>query len=116
MKNKIIISQFIGKKLQSRIEAKKIYGLVVTLKTKTIFLDFGDVTFMSRSFADELCETINSLNKIKVKINMTNENAAIKETLNVVSTNRNMPKKIELNYTTLDFSNMNNLSKFLATI
>jgi anti-anti-sigma regulatory factor len=113
---KIIISELIGKKLQSRIEAKKIYGLVVSLDVKSISLDFGNVTFMSRSFADEFCETINLFNKINVKIELINENAAIKEALNVVSSNRNKPKKVELNYSTLDFTNMNNLSDFLATI
>jgi hypothetical protein len=114
MKNIIILSDLIGTKLQSRIEVKKIHDSLISISDKRVYIDFKGVTFMSRSFGDELCSLIDSFKKINIKL--INEESTINTALKIISSNRNKPKKTDVNYTTLDFSNINNLSEFLATI
>lgn len=73
MEKIIVISELIRGELRSRTEAKKIYAKVLSLDSKSISIDFSNVCFMSRSFADELCNILDLLRSKEVKVRLKNK-------------------------------------------
>lgn len=113
---KILISKFISKELRSRTEAKKILSKVMEQNTTSITFDFSEVVFMSRSFADELCNTFNELEKKKIKVQTINKCDIIDLIFNIVEANRGNRKKVKENSQVKEFSDIDELSSFLSTI
>ena len=102
MEKTIVISELIRGELRSRTECVRI--------------DFKDVYFMSRSFADELCNTIEALALDKVRVSMENENDSIDLMMKIVKGNRNKPRNMHEDSEVKEFSDMDSLSEFLSTI
>jgi len=60
-------------------------------KLKLVELDFAQVDFFSRSFADELLKVIYSLNKEKIQVKIINLKPELKKILNIVKKTRIKP-------------------------
>ena len=114
--NTIKISELIRGELRSRIEAKKIYERAKSITDCNISIDFGDVCFMSRSFADELCNVLDKLKEDGKNVNIENQCEDIKLILEIVQANRNKPKTINENGEIKQFSDMDALSNFMSNI
>jgi len=78
-----------------RDEAKKIKkasrAYLTQNKLKLVELDFAQVDFFSRSFADELLKVIYSLNKEKIQVKIINLKPELKKILNIVKKTRIKP-------------------------
>ena len=116
MEKTIVISELIRGELRSRTEAKKIYMRAKDLNSPCVRIDFKDVYFMSRSFADELCNTIEALALDKVRVSMENENDSIDLMMKIVKGYRNKPRNMHEDSEVKEFSDMDSLSEFLSTI
>lgn len=116
MEKIIVISELIRGELRSRTEAKKIYTKVLELNTQRLCIDFANVRFMSRSFADELCNILESLEKTGIEIQVTNKSDSIDLIMKIVKGNRNKPRVIKEDSEVKEFSDMDTLSDFLLTI
>ena len=116
MEKTIVISELIRGEHRSRTEAKKIYIRAKDLNSPCVRIDFKDVYFMSRSFADELCNTIEALALDKVRVSMENENDSIDLMMKIVKGNRNKPRNMHEDSEVKEFSDMDSLSEFLSTI
>lgn len=116
MEKIIVISELIRGELRSRTEAKKIYTEALGLNTKNICIDFANVCFMSRSFADELCNVLESLDSNNYKVALKNKCDSIELMMKIVKGNRNKPRTINENSEIKEFSDIDALSDFLLTI
>ena len=115
MDNEIKMSELISTELRSRTEAKKVQDCINLVMKGKIVINFSDVTFISRSFADEFCEILEQVN-LSRKVELINKSENIDITLSIVQENRNTPKNIQQSSDTKEFSDMDSLSQFLATI
>lgn len=115
MEKTIVISELIRGELRSRTEAKNLYK-AKDLNSPCVRIDFKDVYFMSRSFADELCNTIEALALDKVRVSMENESDSIDLMMKIVKGNRNKPRNMHEDSEVKEFSDMDSLSEFLSTI
>ena len=86
------------------------------MNTQRLCIDFVNVRFMSRSFADELCNILESLEKTGIEIQVTNKSDSIDLTMKIVKGNRNKPRVIKEDSEVKEFSDMDALSDFLLTI
>lgn len=111
----ILIKDLIGTELRSRIEARKVLNQIKTLENDDIVIDFSGVTFLSRSFSDELCGIIDTFSSLK-KITEIGKAEIVEITLEVVRKNRNKPKNIFFDGNTKEFDDMKSLSEFLSTM
>jgi len=116
MEKIIVISELIRGELRSRTEAKKIYAKALELKVNTICIDFANVCFMSRSFADELCNILDILGSKDITISIKNECDSIDLMMKIVMGNRNKPRSIKENSEVKEFTDIDSLSEFLLTI
>lgn len=116
MEKIIVISELIRGELRSRTEAKKIYVKALELNTKSICIDFANVCFMSRSFADELCNTLDALQVKGINVSIINECDSIELMMKIVKGNRYKPRTIKENSEVKEFSDIDALSDFLLTI
>jgi anti-anti-sigma regulatory factor len=111
----IQITQLIGNELRSRTQANQILNAINEMANKHIILDFENVVFVSRSFADELCGIMEQV-KASKEITLINEENIVKETLRIVMKNRNTKKIYKTPVKTITFHNMTELSNYFATI
>lgn len=111
----ILIKELIGTELRSRVEAKKVLNRINSTNGGEIVIDFSDVTFISRSFADELCGVIDTC-RLSRKITEIFKGEIVDLTLEVVRKNRNKPKNLLPIGETKEFDDMKSLSEFLSTI
>ena len=116
MEKIIVISELIRGELRSRTEAKKIYAKVLSLDSKSISIDFSNVCFMSRSFADELCNILDLLRSKEVKVRLKNKCDSIDLMMKIVEGNRNKPRVAKEDSQVKEFSDIDALSEFLLTI
>lgn len=114
MKNEIKIAELLSTDVRSRFNAEIIRSEIRT-KSKKIVLDFSGVTFMSRSFTDELY-TVISAYKNK-HISLVNMSGIVESMLKAVKSGREN-KRIRLNDDSeiKEFDDMESLSHYLSTI
>lgn len=115
METIIKISELIGAELRSRSEAKKISSFLDFAERGKIIISFSGVTFISRSFADEFCGIVENA-KLSQSIELIDKCNNVEITLSIVLKNRKSPKNVTEHSDTKEFSDMDSLSKFLATI
>jgi len=115
METLIKMSELIGSELRSRTEAKKIHNSISLVRNGKIIISFSGVTFISRSFADEFCGIIENV-KLSKNIEIVDKCNNVEVTLAIVLKNRNNPKNVQESSDTKEFSDMDSLSQFLATI
>lgn len=115
MKLIIKMSEVIGPELRSRTEAKKILNSINSVRKGKVIISFSGVTFISRSFADEFCEIIENAKLTKI-VEFVEKCNNVELTLAIVQKNRKTPKSVKDSSDTKEFSDMDSLSQFLATI
>ncbi len=80
-----------------------------------VTLDFNGIGFMSRSFADELCNIIDSLGK--TSFHYINRNADVEAMMTKVAEGRNRERKRGISTARmLKFHDMESLSQYLLAI
>jgi anti-anti-sigma regulatory factor len=114
--NTLKISGLINNSLRSRIEARKVYAIATDCKERSITIDFTNVYFMSRSFADEFCDVLNRLKDNNKIITCINENENISIMMQIVSENRGKRRDIKIDGIVKEFSNLEELSAFMTSL
>lgn len=84
----IILSQLCGQEILSRINISKIYQIDLT---NVVSLDFTDVSFISRSVADELC----NFNEQHPDVSFENLCSNVEEMLHIVKSSRCRPRQLK---------------------
>lgn len=106
------IATLISTDIRSRSNADKIRSAIGHAKDKVV-LDFSDVTFISRSFADELYNVADEHGNL----HMANMNDMVNSMLNAVYSGRHRKRSINTDKSDMkSFCDMESLSAFLATI
>lgn len=105
----IVLKEILGLELQTRKSARSIAAMI----DSECILDFADVSFMSRSFADEICSLIEEKHNVTV-INM---NPALHTLFDIVKAGRLTPRTItSSNAEIKTFNDLESLSTYLSTI
>ena len=112
MKKEIIkISALISSDVRSRSNAEIIRSAIDGISDKVI-LDFSGVSFVSRSFTDELCSIVENCKNIT--IDMANMSEIVKTMIEAVKKGReNRRVRIKDDSEIKEFDDMESLSKFL---
>ena len=112
MKKEIIkISALISSDVRSRSNAEIIRSAIDGISDKVI-LDFSGVSFVSRSFTDELCSIVEHSKNIT--IDMANMSEIVKTMIEAVKKGReNRRVRIKDDSEIKEFDDMESLSKFL---
>ncbi|HVI48144.1 MAG TPA: hypothetical protein VM802_24970 [Chitinophaga sp.] len=118
---RIDIRKIDGSTLNSRDEAIKLFNFLQGSFTQsTIILDFTDVDFMSRSFADEFYRLkTNWKLHVKKDIKLENENKQIVDILNAVSRtqyNQNNRRELNSELRELQFADMTQFEEYLLAV
>lgn len=111
MENVLLISKLIGTDVRSRSNAGIIQAVMDDMK-EGVILDFSKVTFISRSFADELCNMMESNKKIK----LSHMSDLVHAMINAVYSSRK-GKRVRPNDDSeiKEFESMEGLSSFLSS-
>lgn len=108
MEKIIKVATVIGTELRSRSKASAIYTEIGD--SNNVVLDLAEVSFMSRSFADELCNIMASGNNVTV----VNAHGVVADMLHIVSESRKRKRvRTKDNAEIKDFEDMESLSSFL---
>lgn len=114
MKKKIKIAELLSTDVRSRSNAEKIRG-EIKKNSKEVVLDFSGVTFISRSFTDELY-TVISVCKNK-HIDLINTSDVVASMLKAVKSGREKKRVRPNNDSEIkEFDDMESLSHYLSTI
>lgn len=106
------ISELIGTDIRSRSNAEIIREEIDGVNEE-IVLDFSGVTFISRSFTDELCTIIEQSNKIR----LSGATDFIKSMMEAVASGRTRKRKRHKEDSEMkEFKDIESLSAFLMTI
>lgn len=119
MKSVLSISVFegIGHLLNTREAAVQLTNLIRDNPCEVIELDFTDIEFMSRSFADQyIKEELQLKAKFNVSIDIINANVEIIKILNVVSNTQHKTNREFSPIPIYKFSNPKLLSDYLFAI
>lgn len=112
MDNVLHISKLISTDIRSRANANIIRSAIDGLDGK-IILDFSDVTFISRSFADELYNVMEE----HANITLSNESDFVKSMLDAVTQSRRSKRLSNKETSEIkEFKDMRSLELFLGTI
>lgn len=111
MEKSISIKELIGSEVRSRSNAEKIRDAI---KKDSDFnlLDFSGVTFVSRSFADELCIILDE----NANLRLVNETPFVRKMIDTVLVGRKRVRQRGDNNDIITFSDMDDLCKFLNSI
>ena len=112
MEKVLNISVLVSTDIRSRANANIIRSVIDGVYGK-IILDFSGVTFILRSFADELYNILNE----RDNVSLANESELVKSMLEAVSLSRKN-KRVQNNNTSeiKEIDDMKSLESFLATI
>lgn len=106
------IADLISTDIRSRANAAIIRSAIDGIK-ENVALDFSGVTFVSRSFTDELYNVI----KENKNVSLVNMSTFVKSMWEAVSKGRNSKRVLKQNKSEIrEFDDMNSLATFLATI
>ena len=108
----IRISELIGTDVRSRSNAEIVQS-ALDGETGDIILDFSNVTFVSRSFADALCNIMDKASNVSI----SNTIQIVQSMIDTVKDGRSKKRvRIEDDSKIKEFDTMESLSSFLATI
>lgn len=109
MENTINIQSLIGTEVRSRANAEKI-RLALSNNQNARIIDFNGVSFVSRSFADELCNIMDDNNTIR----LMNETPFVKKMIDAVLVGRKrVRQRDDCDDKIVSFSTMDELSKYM---
>ena len=113
MEKVIKVAELISSDVRSRSNAEKIRN-ELTISSQDLILDFAGVTFISRSFTDELFNIKDEYNKDLSLINMTN---IVKSMTYAVKNSRNNKRvRIKGDSEIKEFDDIQSLSDFLLSM
>jgi hypothetical protein len=113
----ISVAEQIGKLLNTREAATMLLDTLCDTKCSVIELDFSDVEFMSRSFADQFHkEKIELQNTLNVSIDIVNANEEIINILQTVSRTQVKSNREFEEVQIFKFSNTQLISDYLLSI
>lgn len=110
MDKNIALQTLIGTEIRSRTNADKIRKEINDCKNIHI-LDFNGVTFVSRSFADELCSIMDEHQNVK----LANETPFVKKMIDTVLAGRKRVRQRNEHSDIVSFSNIDDLCDFMRT-
>lgn len=111
MEKRIKIAKLISSDVRSRTHAEKIV-CSIDRGVSSVTLDFSGVTFMSRSFADELCDIIERMNWIS--FTETNMSGIVESMFQTVRSGRNREReRVMYNSDIINLKDMKSLAEFL---
>ena len=114
MKQTIKLNTIYSADLYTRSRASELRACINEEATE-VTLDFEGIGFMSRSFADEVCNIIDD-NK-HIKFEFINRNADVEAMMNKVAEGRSQERKRGIsNAKMYEFEDMESLSKFLIAM
>ncbi len=114
MEQEIRLQEIFGAELQTRSRASEIRSFVKGEANKIIF-NMNGIHFISRSFADELCNIMDDMKDKNFILKEQSEEVGIM--LSKVAESRNCERKRGIaNATILEFKDMDSLSSYLKTI
>ena len=111
---KISVFESLGNQLSSREQADLLYKAIKQYAEKVI-LDFREVDFMSRSFADQFYKEFLRLNK-EMLITVVNSNQSISDTINAVSRTQYGAKRDRISFKMQSFVDKDKLKRYLESI
>ena len=112
MENDVIkISVLISSDVRSRSNAEIVRNAMMKMSYRVI-IDFSGVSFVSRSFSDELCSIIEHFQNIEIKlINMSD---IVKNMIEIVEKSRGKKRvRVDDSSTIMEFDDIESLLKFL---
>lgn len=113
MKQTIQLFNIFGSDLFSRARANILYS-VIDSKTDSVILDFSEISFMSRSFTDEILNIMDSNNDKSFRF--INCNDIVKSMLRVVSNGREHERNLGIPHPKMyKFENQTHLAEFLVS-
>jgi len=114
MKQTIKLQNIFGTDLYTRSRAAEIRSSIKE-QAEEVVLDFEGVNFISRSFADEVCNIIDDMNN--KQFNFINQIEVVKTMLSKVQISRSQERKRGIsNPRIYKFNDMESLSKFLLNM
>ena len=114
MKQIIKLNTIFSADLYTRSRASELRTCINEEATE-VTLDFEGIGFMSRSFADEVCNIMDD-NK-NIKFEYINRNADVEAMMNKVAEGRSQERKRGINNATIyKFEDMESLSEFLIAM
>lgn len=119
MKDKVIdITAYIGRDLKSRIAVREFRDKISNEQQTTVKIDFGNVSFASRSFMDEFYNIF--IANADMNVELINLSAEIEVMLDAVkSTQHRSPKianKLSSNDYDIKFSSISEANKYLEAL
>lgn len=107
------VSERLGTDVRTRANADAIWDFLKNNASGVVVLDFSGVVFISRSFADEICNVTDSYSQVKLR----NASGTAKTMLDTVAESRKHKRVREKDDSeVIDLEDMGSLSSFLATI
>lgn len=114
--NQMVIFDKLGSLLNTREAAINLMEIIAKAESKTVELDFSNVEFMSRSFADQFYKERNSFQeKTNSIININNANEEIIKILQVVSKTQDKKEREYISIPVYKFSDKNLLKNYLLS-
>ncbi|WP_251620420.1 hypothetical protein [Odoribacter lunatus] len=109
--NVIKISSLISSDVRSRSNADIVRNAMMRMSDKAI-LDFSGVSFVSRSFSDELCSVVEHFHNLTIV--MINMSDVVRNMIEIVKNGRKN-KRVRINDESVikEFDNIDSLLKFL---
>lgn len=113
----IIVVDRLSELLNSREAASKLFNIVKQQKADRFELDFNDIEFMSRSFADQFHKERTLFEKSNdVVIEILNANEEIIKMLKTVARTQNKTKRAFVKLPVFKYSNAELLSDYLLSV
>lgn len=114
----IHIKSIIGETLNTRDEAQLLFSKIIPMiSVEEVVLDFSDIIFMSRSFADEFYIEYKKLNGQMNSIIFKNANIQIMDILKAIdNTYKKSNHNVYIEYPKFSFTNYNHLSNYLQAL
>jgi hypothetical protein len=113
MKTVFYIENYLPATVATRQSIKLIDNKLSLLKDKNVIINFKNIDFISRAFADEL---IHFLNENRIKPQFTHTNQTISEILNTVVKNRNKKNKTFHHIAKTEIKDKNQLDLILSLL
>ena len=119
MKDKVIdITAYIGRDLKSRVAAREFYEKISNEQRTNIKIDFGNVSFATRSFMDEFYNIF--IANVDMNVELINLSAEIEAMLDAVKSTQHRPKnsanRISSHHDDIRFSSITEANKYLEAL
>lgn len=119
MKDKVIdITAYIGRDLKSRVAAREFYDKISNEQRTNIKIDFGNVSFATRSFMDEFYNIF--IANVDMNVELINLSAEIDAMLDAVKATQHRPKNsangISSHHDDIRFSSISEANRYLETL